>query len=214
MHALATAHTPARTPTRDLILDAAERRFAEHGFDPASVREIASDAGLKNQASLYHYFISKRALYEAVLERAVHSIIGLAAEPPAPLDPQAENAAQAPGDYLDAVIDYLLTHPHVARLIQGAGMDESAFVREIVPRLLEPLSAQGLRMLAGAPNRWPAEELPHLAAALYHLIFGYFANPTLMRVLLERDARTPDAVARQRRFVKRAVSLLIGSDAG
>ena len=35
-------------PTRDLILDAAERHFAEHGFAGVSVREIAADAGLKN----------------------------------------------------------------------------------------------------------------------------------------------------------------------
>ena len=42
-----------------MILDAAERRFAERGFDGVSVREIATDAGLKNQASLYHHFKNK-----------------------------------------------------------------------------------------------------------------------------------------------------------
>ena len=47
--------------TRDVILDAAERRFAERGFAGVSVREIAADAGLKNQASLYHHFKNKVA---------------------------------------------------------------------------------------------------------------------------------------------------------
>ena len=42
--------------TRNAILDAAERRFAEYGFAGVSVREIAADAGLKNQASLYYHF--------------------------------------------------------------------------------------------------------------------------------------------------------------
>ena len=38
--------------TRDFLLDAAEHRFAERGFAAVSVREIAADAGLRNQASL------------------------------------------------------------------------------------------------------------------------------------------------------------------
>src|SRR5512134_217549 len=66
--------------TRDLILDAAERRFAERGFAAVSMREIAGEAGLKNQASLYHHFNHKRALYEAVLARGVAPIVGVVAE--------------------------------------------------------------------------------------------------------------------------------------
>ena len=66
--------------TRDIILDAAERRFAERGFAGVSVREIAADAGLKNQASLYHHFKNKRALYEAVLARGLHPLIQVVIE--------------------------------------------------------------------------------------------------------------------------------------
>src|SRR2546428_13734583 len=66
--------------TRDLILDAAEHRFAERGFAGVSMRAIASEAGLKNQASLYHHFRHKRALYEAVLSRGIAPIIALVAE--------------------------------------------------------------------------------------------------------------------------------------
>ncbi|MFI5366367.1 MAG: TetR family transcriptional regulator [Candidatus Binatia bacterium] len=33
-----------------MILDAAERRFAERGFAGVSMRGIAADAGLRNQA--------------------------------------------------------------------------------------------------------------------------------------------------------------------
>src|SRR5215470_10744403 len=67
-------------PTRDVILDAAGRRFAERGFSGVSVREIAADAGLKNQASLYHHFRDKRALYEAVLARGLEPILQMVAE--------------------------------------------------------------------------------------------------------------------------------------
>jgi AcrR family transcriptional regulator len=40
------ARSRETTSTRDVILDAAERRFAERGFAGVSVREIATDAGL------------------------------------------------------------------------------------------------------------------------------------------------------------------------
>lgn len=42
--------------TRDLILDAAEGLFAERGYAGVSMRDITAEAGLGNQASLYHHF--------------------------------------------------------------------------------------------------------------------------------------------------------------
>ena len=76
------AAVPAPEPpsTRDAILDAAERCFAERGFAGVSTREIAAEAGLRNQASLYHHFTDKRALYEAALARGVAPIVALMEE--------------------------------------------------------------------------------------------------------------------------------------
>ncbi len=54
--------------SREAILAAAERQFAEHGFDGASLQEIASEAGLSRGAPSY-FFGSKDSLYERVLER-------------------------------------------------------------------------------------------------------------------------------------------------
>src|SRR5262249_56052077 len=66
--------------TRDATRAAAEGRFAGGGFAAVSVREISADAGLRNQASLYHHFRHKRALYEAVLARGIEPILALVAE--------------------------------------------------------------------------------------------------------------------------------------
>src|SRR5580765_5582765 len=101
-------------PTRDVILDAAGRRFAERGFSGVSVREIAADAGLKNQASLYHHFRDKRALYEAVLARGITPIIALVAE--------SGKSWPSVGDVLDRIIDYFEEHPNLPRLIGRAGL--------------------------------------------------------------------------------------------
>ena len=195
--------------TRDLILDAAERRFAERGFTGASVREIAADAGLKNQASLYNHFRNKRALYEATLARGLEPIAELVAardqEPTAAgLEQQSLEA------FLDRVLDYLQQHPHLPRLIQRAGLDDSRYLRNAASRLLRPVYAQGMRVLGGTNAPWEPAQLPQLAAGLYHLIFGYFANAGLLQAVVQGDPLSPVAVARQRRFLKTAVAQLLG----
>jgi len=208
----AAVHRRESPSTRDVILDAGERLFADRGFSGVSMREIAAEVGLRNQASLYHHFRDKRALYEAVLGRGVGTIIALVAE--ATLggsggeDPRL--VPERMGPVLDRVVDYLDEHPNLPRLIQRAGLDDSRSLRSAITRLLRPLYAQGLRVLEGSLGPWEEAELPHLAAGLYHLIFGYFADATLLEAVAQLDARSPAAVARQRRFLKTAVAQLLG----
>jgi AcrR family transcriptional regulator len=201
-------------PTRDLILDAAERHFAERGFAGVSVREIAADAGLKNQASLYHHFRNKRALYEAVLARGLDPIITLVtASGESASHPEGGTGLDAGtvGAFLDLVVNYLDAHPHLPRLIQRAALDDSRYLRSAAGRFLQPLYAQGLRVLRRAGGAWQADELLHLAAGLYHLIFGYFANAKLLEMVTQSDPLAPAAVARQRRFLRAAVAQLLGA---
>src|SRR5439155_858697 len=102
------AAVPAPEPpsTRDVILDAAERCFAERGFAGVSTREIAAEAGLRNQASLYHHFTDKRALYEAALARGVAPIVALMAESPGGWPDPAAVARQR--RFLKAAVTQLL----------------------------------------------------------------------------------------------------------
>jgi AcrR family transcriptional regulator len=62
------------TPTRvDLIRAAARRHFAIHGYDGASMREIAADAGI-TIATLYFHCSTKEQLLFDVLERAMEQL--------------------------------------------------------------------------------------------------------------------------------------------
>jgi AcrR family transcriptional regulator len=198
------------TSTREAILDAAERRFANDGFAGASVRDIARDVGLRNQASLYHYFESKEAMYEAVLERGVDALLPLWEAAGLAIDASdIDGRDGAIGAYLDRVFDYLVAHPHMARLIERAGLDEDRFVAGAVPRLLRPLYLQGVEVLRGAAGSWQPSQLPFLATGLFHLIFGYFANATLLQAVLEEDPRSARMLEHQRAFLKSAVARLL-----
>lgn len=55
--------------TKDALLVAARRVFAERGFDRTTVRDIATLAGV-NQALLFRYFGSKEKLFRAVMNHA------------------------------------------------------------------------------------------------------------------------------------------------
>jgi AcrR family transcriptional regulator len=61
------ARTDHSANNRDRILQAAERLFAEKGFDATSVGSIARAAGV-NKALIYYYFESKDALLAALFE--------------------------------------------------------------------------------------------------------------------------------------------------
>lgn len=116
----ATADTARRDAARSraALLEAAERVFAERGFDAATMQEIGAAAGLSRGAPGY-FFGSKRALYAAVVERVFaerHDALAEAfAPPPGPLDGAAVEAALARG--VAAYLDFLRERPAFVRLV-------------------------------------------------------------------------------------------------
>ena len=189
--------------TREQILAAGERLFAERGYDGVSMRDIVAETALRNQASLYHHFRNKRALYEAVLKSGLEQVLGL----------MPERRAETPAEIdtnVDHLIDYLSEHPHLALLIQRATLDGSRTLRRLLNGLLKPLIAEGRRPITGLDGAWQADEVPHLAAGLYLLTFGYFANAGLLENVVGKDPLGAGAMARQRRFLKTAISRLFG----
>jgi len=66
---------PQRNPeeTQRRLLETAEREFARHGFAGARVARVARAAGA-NQRMVYHYFVSKQGMYEAVLRHVAEEL--------------------------------------------------------------------------------------------------------------------------------------------
>ena len=52
--------------TKDLILITALRLFSERGYDGVSMRELASEVGIK-AASIYNHFSSKEDIFNSIL---------------------------------------------------------------------------------------------------------------------------------------------------
>lgn len=83
------------TARRNQILDAATKVFAEKGFHPTTIKDIASQAGIAD-GTIYNYFENKTALMLGIFERLNES------------DRRAEDFAQfATGDVRDFMKTYL-----------------------------------------------------------------------------------------------------------
>ena len=195
--------TPPSAPpsTRDRILDVAARHFALRGFAGASVRQIAAEAGLRNQASLYHHFRNKRALYEAALARGIAPIIAMVTE-------SRDDEALAE-TLVEHLVAHLAAHPHIPRLIHRLGLEDRRYVPSVVSRVIRPLYAEGVKALSRRTTSWSAAMLPHVAIGFYHLIFGYFVSAPLLEAALDLEATAPAAVRRQQAFVQEALTRLV-----
>src|SRR3989442_15169406 len=53
--------------TRDRLIAAATRLFAENGYEGTSIEAVLQEADV-SRGALYHHFANKEALFEAVLE--------------------------------------------------------------------------------------------------------------------------------------------------
>ena len=91
---------------REHILQAAERVFAERGFESAKLQEISTLAGL-SMGTIYSIFASKDELFLALLEERGQQLRDLAREVAA-----APGSARAALERLiEAYIDYFVAHP-------------------------------------------------------------------------------------------------------
>jgi TetR/AcrR family transcriptional regulator len=94
--------------TRAEILAAAERYFAENGYQATRLEDIASQVGIRRAAIFYH-FADKQELYAAVLDEVFRNWTAAL--------PTGGSAAERLEASLIGWIDYVARRPTVARLI-------------------------------------------------------------------------------------------------
>jgi TetR/AcrR family transcriptional regulator len=119
--------------TRAEIIAAAERRFAERGFQDTRLGDVAADVGIRRPSLSYH-FSDKHELYTAVLQAVFADWSeGL---------PSRGTAVERLEAAMDSWIDFVAERPTAARLL----------LQELANAHPEKIAAY-LR-LGGAPIRW------------------------------------------------------------
>ena len=100
--------------TRERLILAAERLFAEYGIDAVSLRQVNAAAGQRNASASHYHFGSKEALIEAILEHRMPAINQRRLELLEELE--ATDRAAEPRALVEAIVRPLAEH-----LDDGAG---------------------------------------------------------------------------------------------
>lgn len=202
---------PEAQPTREVILDTAERLFAERGVDGVAVRDLAREMNL-TAPSLYNHFTSKQDLYDAVLERGLGPILELTAHAWQPGGFQSENVRAT----ADRLVSHLAQHPHLAALLQRALLEDAKGLEQLIDRWFSPMYRGGVLAIKETAQQagWELEELPHLAMGLFGMVFAYFTNLKVLRRISIRASNplAPATLEHQRVFLEKAIHRLLGPE--
>ncbi len=141
---MAQTTTPARTrlssdERRDVLLDAAARVFAAHGYHAASIEQIAQAAGITKPV-IYHHFASKQKLHTAVFEHYAQQLLTVAAGHGLTGTPRERFH-----DLVSGMFGFAHANPHIWQLLLGDSTD--------------PETAQLQQQLRAAGTRASAERL-------------------------------------------------------
>ncbi len=108
--------------TRQIILNAAETIFAEHGFDGARIEAIATASGY-NQGLIFRYFGDKLGLYAEVLRRIdqqanqfLGQLLGSFLRDESILS-DAARFREFLTTAMGAFFDFMVAHPHLMRMM-------------------------------------------------------------------------------------------------
>jgi TetR/AcrR family transcriptional regulator len=121
--------------TRELILKTALEAFSLQGFDGASTRSIASQAGV-NQGLIPYYFRTKQALWREAVDRAfdeLHVAMDGILAREGPVD------RLATAEMIRAYVAFVASHPEFVRMMNEEGKRKGPRMRWLVDRHVRPL---------------------------------------------------------------------------
>ena len=173
--------------TRERLVQAATRLFADNGYRGASVRDICNLAGANPGAVSYH-FGGKRQLYRAVLRRAAD---GLADMGPVAGDDTGEREPVSVLDALGRVLDRMQSDDAATRLLLRDLADGGSVAVESLTPPLRTAFEQLTTAIGHGDNPQASSEgrllFLGLAAPLFLLTAAW---PVVARVLeLQLDQR-------------------------
>ncbi|MFH1150216.1 MAG: TetR family transcriptional regulator [Actinomycetota bacterium] len=189
--------------TREKILQAADRLFAEVGYDAATTREIAEISGV-NKALIHYHFKNKEDLLASILDRYYERLTATLA-----VSLQGDGSIlDRAGRLVDAYMDFLSENRNFARTIQR----EASGGRN-VDRIREhmiPIYRMGTELLHEAYPATLAGDLSaeQLLTSYYGMIVTYFTYGGVLESLVEKDPYSRGELEKRKRHIHRMLEIV------
>ena len=193
--------------SRELVLDAAERVMAQHGFEAATIARVVEEAGIP-LSSVYHYYGSKDGILLAVIERGAERFF---ADMPVSQG-RSGRPAQRLARFIARVAETLERHPDFLRLLivfaaqppTAAGGEIQAVVGRIRGVALERVRHEIAVAFDDEPASPVSDRLARFALAAFDGAF--VASQTDRALALEQLLRplAPALVAARRSLIAEA----------
>ena len=183
-----TVNVEEHTVRRDAFVDAATARIQTQGYERMSIQDVLDDVGA-SRGAFYHYFDSKPALLEAVIDRMGDAAI---AGMHGALDDPSLTAPQKFELVFSSIADYKATRYDLVMAILDVWLsDDNAIVREkfraYVATRMTPLLASIIRQ--GAREGSMAVDAPDdTALVVVSLVLG--VNELASRLFVAHHAGT------------------------
>jgi AcrR family transcriptional regulator len=204
---------PDAAATRQQLLDAAAREFAEHGVWNASLIEVTRRAGQRNRAALRYHFGSREAVLCAVLERHVEFLAHREGE-------LLAKALETSADDVGAVVEAIVRPAAELAASGWRGRDCLLIVAELAgedPARLSPELESVLARTGGhAVYALLAARMPELSPELVDERFSLITSFILRAVAdraraLERHTRPARPQLDDEAFVENLVAMVAGA---
>jgi AcrR family transcriptional regulator len=209
-----TVNATLRTVRRDAFLDVAQRLVQTKGYEAMSIQDVLDELEA-SKGAFYHYFDSKQALLEAVVERfadgAMASLAPVLDDPRLPAPTKLERVFAGIANLKAEQKDLMLA------IIEVWNSDGNAIVREKVRRLSERIM---IPLFSAVVQQGLDEGTVHVdspdqtAAVLVSLMLGFQQKATDLFIARQSGAIPFEAVQQSVAAYTEAFDRILGIQKG